>query len=381
MNARDSLAFASQLLARTLPLSDGLIPAVILRDYEVPQLWAASRSLHRPAPCAGPSSLLADISDGELDGLLSQLQRDQTSAEAESVLEELLEPELTHQAAMGSNQPDRAADNHELWAEAERLWDAAPSVASGHIVGVQAILTIDTDYNKLINDSSKLAEFKTEIVNEMARALKKPPSAIQITSLRGGSTIVDVFIEESDPARSAALEMQIRSGPLSKQIGRYPVKAVTVSPLSAAPSSHSNLLGDVLGSSTDASAARQLGAVYFAECIVLVHKLADGAEVLWTTVVELQPTDAGVVSIANHLTRCLSRLGLPAPSAHPSAAARAREVLHRAKCSRCAARKDSAAGTELARTPCALPARRGLRRRVPTGAGVGRAPTVERAPV
>jgi hypothetical protein len=143
---------------------------------------------------------------------------------------------------------------------------------------------------------------------------------------------VDVFIEESDPARSAALEMQIRSGPLSKQVGRYPVKAVTVSPLSAGPSSHSNLLGDLLSSSTDASAARQLGAVYFAECIVLVHKLADGAEVLWTTVVELQPTDAGVVSIANHLTRCLSRLGLPAPSARPPArppaAARAREVLH-----------------------------------------------------
>jgi hypothetical protein len=209
---------------------------------------------------------------------------------------------------MGANQPDRAADNHELWAEAERLWDAAPSVASGHNVGVQAILTIDTDYNKLIDDSSKLAEFKTEVVNEMARALRKSPSAIQITSLRGGSTIVDVFIEESDPARSAALEMQLRSGPLSKQVGKYPVKAVTVSPLSAGPSSRANLLEkDVLGSSTDASAARQPGAVYFAECIVLVHKLAGGAEVLWTTVVELQPTDADVVSIANHLTRCLSR--------------------------------------------------------------------------
>ena len=95
--------------------------------------------------------------------------------------------------------------------------------------GVQTTLTIDTDYDALTNDPSKLAKFKTDIASEMARELRKPLSDIQITSIRAGSTIVGVFIEENDPARAAALETQIRSGPLSKQIGKYPVKAVETS--------------------------------------------------------------------------------------------------------------------------------------------------------
>ena len=95
--------------------------------------------------------------------------------------------------------------------------------------GVQASLTIDADYDTLSNKPFKLAGFKAEVVTEMARELMKAPSEIQITSLRAGSTIVDVFIAEIDPVRAAALEAQIRSGPLSKQVGRYSVKAVAVS--------------------------------------------------------------------------------------------------------------------------------------------------------
>ena len=95
--------------------------------------------------------------------------------------------------------------------------------------GVQASLTIDADYDTLSNNPFKLAGFKAEVVTEMARELMKAPSEIQITSLRAGSTILDVFIAEIDPVRAAALEAQIRSGPLSKQVGRYSVKAVAVS--------------------------------------------------------------------------------------------------------------------------------------------------------
>jgi hypothetical protein len=190
MNARDSLAFASQLLVRTLPLSDGLIPTVVLRDYELPLLWKAA-SLHRLSPCAGPPSLAADISDDELDGLISQLQRDQASAEADIVLEELLPPELLYQAAaMGSGQLDRTALNYELLAEVERLWD-----------------------------------------------LRRPCAAC-------GNPTAD---------------------------------------------------GGLLANAEDAPVARQLGAVYSAECVMLVHKLAAVTEVLWATVVEQQPTEADVV--------------------------------------------------------------------------------------
>ena len=95
--------------------------------------------------------------------------------------------------------------------------------------GVHACLTVDMDYDALVNDSSKLAKFKTDIASEMARELRKPFSEIHITSLRAGSTIVDVLIEENDPARAAALEGRIRSGLFSKQVGRYSVKAVEVS--------------------------------------------------------------------------------------------------------------------------------------------------------
>jgi hypothetical protein len=68
----------------------------------------------------------------------------------------------------------------------------------------------------------------------MAQELKKSPSEIRITSLRAGSVIVGVFIEEGDPERAASLETQIRSGPLSKQVGGYPVKAVQVSTVASA---------------------------------------------------------------------------------------------------------------------------------------------------
>jgi hypothetical protein len=104
---------------------------------------------------------------------------------------------------------------------------SAPDSASFK-AGVQANLTIDKDYNTLLSDSSKLAEFKTEVVSEMARALRKPLFEIEIISLRSGSTIVDVFIEESDPGRAAALQAEVRFGTLSKQVGRYSVKAVEV---------------------------------------------------------------------------------------------------------------------------------------------------------
>ena len=108
--------------------------------------------------------------------------------------------------------------------------------------GVQASLTIDTDYNTLVSDAAKLAGFKTEVVSEMARELKKAPSEIQITSLRSGSTIVGVFIEESDPAKAAALATEVRSGPLSRRIGTYAVTAVEAStvqaPSTSAPSAH-----------------------------------------------------------------------------------------------------------------------------------------------
>jgi hypothetical protein len=95
--------------------------------------------------------------------------------------------------------------------------------------GVQASLTIDAAYDTVISSAAKLAGFKMEIVSEMARELKKAPSEIQITSLRSGSTIVGVFIEESDPAKAAALAAHIRSGLLSQQIGRYPVTAADAS--------------------------------------------------------------------------------------------------------------------------------------------------------
>ena len=90
-------------------------------------------------------------------------------------------------------------------------------------------LTIDTEYNTLVSDAAKLAAFKTEVVSEMARELKKSPSEIQITSLRAGSVIVDVFIEESDPVRAATFDSRIRSGAVSKQVGGYSVKSVKVS--------------------------------------------------------------------------------------------------------------------------------------------------------
>jgi hypothetical protein len=95
--------------------------------------------------------------------------------------------------------------------------------------GVQASLTIDAAYDTVISSAAKLAGFKMEIVSEMARELKKAPSEIQITSLRSGSTIVGVFIEESDPAKAATLAAHIRSGLLSQQIGRYPVTAADAS--------------------------------------------------------------------------------------------------------------------------------------------------------
>ena len=110
----------------------------------------------------------------------------------------------------------------------------ALDAAGGRKAGVQATLTIDTDYGALVSDTAKLAGFKTELVTEMARELRKSPSEIQITSLRAGSTVVGVFIEEIDPARAAALEAEIRSGPLSEHVGGYSVKAVEVSIAKAA---------------------------------------------------------------------------------------------------------------------------------------------------
>ena len=98
--------------------------------------------------------------------------------------------------------------------------------------GVQAELTVGlVDYDTLINDAARLAGFKQEIVTEMARGLGKLLSEIQITSLRAGSVIVGVFIDEAEPVRAAALEAEVRSGPLSKQIGKYPVSAVVAWPV------------------------------------------------------------------------------------------------------------------------------------------------------
>ena len=94
--------------------------------------------------------------------------------------------------------------------------------------GVQLNVTIDTDYNTLVGNASMLATFKMEIVAEMARSLRCNQSAIQILSLRAGSTIVDVFIKEDNPTSAATLEVQIRYGPLSKRIGAYSVKDVQV---------------------------------------------------------------------------------------------------------------------------------------------------------
>ena len=46
----------------------------------------------------------------------------------------------------------------------------ALDAAGGRKAGVQATLTIDTDYGALVSDTAKLAGFKTELVTEMARS-------------------------------------------------------------------------------------------------------------------------------------------------------------------------------------------------------------------
>jgi hypothetical protein len=112
--------------------------------------------------------------------------------------------------------------------------------------GVQIFLTLDKEYHELVNVHVNgvlaLPEFKQEVVTAMARELKKSPSDIWITSIRAGSwplagsTIVALFIEESGLDKAAALDAQIRSGPLSKQVGKYSVKVVevvTIKPASA----------------------------------------------------------------------------------------------------------------------------------------------------
>jgi hypothetical protein len=105
--------------------------------------------------------------------------------------------------------------------------------------GVQASLTIDTDYYALIRDPLMLAGFKTELLTDFSRELRKGSTEMwwkEITSLRSGSVVVGVFVTEDDPSKAAVLETQLRAGPLSKQVGRYPVSAVTVSLASAGPS-------------------------------------------------------------------------------------------------------------------------------------------------
>ena len=92
--------------------------------------------------------------------------------------------------------------------------------------GLRFSLTIDAD----LDDPSALESLKTELVSELALELTEPPSNIEITSLRAGSTIAGVFVRGKDRARAAAWSNRLRSGRLSKRIGKYTVKAVAVSP-------------------------------------------------------------------------------------------------------------------------------------------------------